>query len=429
MVPPGIRCGLGVVLLLGLGACRDREAALAVGEETIISTATGVGAAPNVAVAADGREAVAWIAAPGGGTDGRLYVQVASAAPTELVDPLGPIEAHAEAPPKLVWDASGSLLALYVVSKVEPGRRFPLSALRSTRSGDGGGTWSAPVTVTDDGDFGSHNFHALYAARDGAVYASWLDGRAGSSGAYLARSSDGASTWGANVRASIDDACPCCRTAIAADTGGVVYLAWRTVLPGNIRDIVLARSLDAGVTWEPPVRVHADDWEYDGCPHAGPSLVVDAEHRVHIAWWTGVSGRAGVQYARADDGRTFSAPVPIAVASASRPSHPQLVVDGARVAVVWDDGFTPRPDVRARVSVDGGRSFGPTTVLSGPERVAMFPVVAVVGSAFRVLWTEDSPAGHDHAEAQRPDMRDPSVAKGLTPVGTGRIVSRTVTIR
>jgi hypothetical protein len=420
---------LAVVLSFGPGACRDRGAALELGPESVVSTATGVGAAPNVAVSTDGQSAVAWISAPEGGTDGRLYVQVDDGQPAEVRDPLGPIEAHAEAPPKLVWDAGGHLHALYVVSKVEPGRRFPLSALRAVRSGDAGATWSSPVTVTDDGDFGSHNFHALYASPDGVVYASWLDGRAGRSGAYLSRSRDGGATWESNVRVSIDEACPCCRTAIAADTGGVVYLAWRTVLPGNIRDIVIARSTDFGVTWAAPQRVHADDWVYDGCPHAGPSVAVDAAHRVHIAWWTGAPGRAGVHYARADDGQHFGRVVAIATAPASRPSHPQLVVDAARVVVVWDDGFTPRPDVRLRVSTDDGRSFGPTRVLSAAERVAMFPVVAPMGSAFRVLWTEDTPEAHDHAEAHKPDMRAPGATKGLTPVGTGRIVSRTVTLR
>jgi hypothetical protein len=61
------------------------------------------GAAPAVAVAPDGRRAVAWVTAPGGGSDGRLRVLVvdpagrAAGAPAELRDPLGPIEPHGEA--------------------------------------------------------------------------------------------------------------------------------------------------------------------------------------------------------------------------------------------------------------------------------------------------------------------------------------------
>ncbi len=413
----------------GTTACDGRPPGVLFGASHVVSRATGVGVAPMFAVSSAGREATAWISAPGGGTDGRLYVSVDGGVPAELRDPLGPVEAHAEAPPKLAYAPNGALHALYVVGKVVPGRRFPMSALRHVRSDDGGRTWSAPVTVTDDGDFGSHNFHALHVAADGRLYVSWLDGRAGKSGAYIARSTDAGATWSENRQVSVEEACPCCRTAIASDSGGVVYLAWRTVLPGNIRDIVVARSADGGVTWTVPRRVHADDWQYDGCPHAGPAMTVDARHRLHVAWWTGKPGKAGVFYARADDGVTFAPPVTMASAPASRPSHVQLAVRDSTVVVVWDDGFTPHPSVRMRVSGNGGTRFGSAALASDASRVAMFPVVAFTGSKVLLAWTEDTPDGHDHAVATAPDMRDPAVVKGLTPVGTGRVVAREITLR
>ena len=216
-----------------------------------LSAVTQVGAAPILALSPDGRHATAWVSAPDGGTDGRLHVLVARDGDTtqvlrELTDPLGPIEPHGEAPPKLAWSSrSGShtLGALYVVGKVIPGRRFPVSALRFVRSDDGGASWSQPVTVTDDttkgvadgADFGSHNFHALHAAPDGTFYVAWLDGRAGKSAVYMTHSTDGGASWAPNVRvvpitSPLTEACPCCRTAIAADADGTVYLSWRAVI-------------------------------------------------------------------------------------------------------------------------------------------------------------------------------------------------------
>jgi hypothetical protein len=414
---------------VGITACGEQGPTVELGATHVVSGATGVGAAPMVAVSSEGREASAWISAPAGGTDGRLYVSVDGATPAELVDSLGPIEAHAEAPPKLAYAPDGSLHALYVVSKVVPGRRFPLSALRHVRSTDGGAAWSAPETVTDDGDFGSHNFHALHVAADGRLFVSWLDGRAGKSGAYIASSADGGATWSANHRVSVEEACPCCRTAIATDSAGVVYLAWRTVLPGNIRDIVVARSVDGGATWNTPQRVHGDDWQYDGCPHAGPSLMVDAEHRVHIAWWTGKPGNAGVFYARSDDGVSFAPPVTMASAPTSRPSHVQMAVRDSLIIVVWDDGFTPRPAIKMRTSPNAGGRFGPVTLVSDADQVAAFPVVSFVTGGVRVMWAQDTPAGHDHAAVTAPDMRDPKAVKGLTPVGTGQVVARELIVR
>jgi hypothetical protein len=43
-----------------------------------------------------------------------------------------------------------------------------------------------------------------------------------------------------------------------------------------MRDVVVARSSDQGATWTPPVRVHADEWKFDACPHAGPAIALKA---------------------------------------------------------------------------------------------------------------------------------------------------------
>ena len=133
------------------------------------------GTATTVALSPGGRRAAAWVTAPGGGSDGRLYVAVADAggtlgAPAELRDPLGPIQPHGEAPPKLAFADDGTVYALWVVGKEVPGRRFPLSALRFARSDDGGRTWGEPASVTDTPmPFGSFSFHSLQAARGDTV--------------------------------------------------------------------------------------------------------------------------------------------------------------------------------------------------------------------------------------------------------------------
>jgi len=141
----------------------------------------------------------------------------------------------------------------------------------------------------------------------------------------MSRSTDGERTWAANRAIYTDPTCPCCRTSVAVAGDGEIFVAWRAILPGDVRDVVVTRSSDGGATWSAPVRAREDGW-VPGCPHAGPSLKVDGGGGVHVAWWTGKEGEAGVYYARSEDrGQSFAAQ-PIAVGERASPAHVQLAL-------------------------------------------------------------------------------------------------------
>jgi hypothetical protein len=106
-----------------------------------------------------------------------------------------------------------------------------------------------------------------------------------------------------------------------------------------------------------------------------------------------------------------------------------MAVRDSLIIVVWDDGFTPRPAIKMRTSPNAGGRFGPVTLVSDADQVAAFPVVSFVTGGVRVMWAQDTPAGHDHAAVTAPDMRDPKAVKGLTPVGTGQVVARELIVR
>jgi hypothetical protein len=414
------------------GACGglDAESRERFAPARVVSQETENGATPMFLAVPGGGRVVAWVSAPGGGSDGSLHLSVTprgASAPlstTTVRDPLGAIEAHGEAPPQLAADGEGGISVLYAVGKEVPGERFPKSALRFVRSVDSGRTWSAPVTVNDGKEFGSHNFHSLTGAPDGSLLATWLDARKGKSGVWMSRSTDGGRTWEPNRPIYTDATCPCCRTSVAVAGDGTIYVAWRAILPGDIRDVVVSRSSDRGKTWAEPVRVRADDWVYPGCPHAGPSLEVDARGDVHVAWWTGKEGEAGVYYARsADGGRSFVAQA-MATGKKARPAHVQLAVSGRRVYVAWDDGLGDVPRVLLRRSADGGKSFRPEEPLSDEGVAASYPVLAIYGDSVAVAWSKTTAAEHRRKLASLVDMRDPQAVMPLPRVGQSEILMR-----
>jgi hypothetical protein len=427
---------LGIGLFAGCGG--EVREDLTFSPATVVSRETANGATPMFLVTPKGDRVIAWVAAEGGGTDGKLYLSVtpqgaAAPLPTVMVnDPLGPIEPHGEAPPRLGADRDGGLYALYAVGKLVPGRRFPANALRLIRSDDQGRTWSAPVTVNgagELGDFGSHGFHALTVAPDGAVLATWLENEKGISKVFFARSGDRGATFTTPRALREDQACPCCRTGVAATADGQLFVSWRNVFDGDVRDVVVAKSIDAGATWQEPVRPREDGWVYPGCPHAGPAMALGPDGAVHIAWWTGKAGEAGVWYAKSTDGGASFAPTPIAVGDRSQPAHIQLVVGAdSGVYLAWDDGLGQRPVVTFRRSVNGGESWLAPQTLSAPATAGTYPVLALVGDSVAVAWSQQSAAHHDEVEAEKAG-HDHDAPKPLPSVGRLEIVLRTAVIR
>ena len=429
-----------VVSALVLAACGGaKREDLAFSPTQVVSQETANGATPMFLVAPNGDRVLSWVAAEGGGSDGRLYVSVTpagspSALPTVmLTDPLGPIEPHGEAPPRLAADAQGGLYALYAVGKEVQGRRFPANALRLVRSTDHGRTWTAPITVNgsgDLGDFGSHGFHALTVAPDGAVLATWLENQGGKSKVVFARSGDGGATFSAPRFVNQNEACPCCRTGVTATADGRLFVSWRSVFAGDVRDVVVARSDDAGASWNEPVRPRNDGWVYPGCPHAGPAMALGSDGTVHIAWWTGKEGNAGVWYARSTDGgRTFT-PTAIAVGESSRPAHVALALTpGGQVVLAWDDGLGSHPVVKLRRSPDAGLSWFAAQDVSDPATASTFPVLALRGDSVAVAWSQQSTEAAEHAAHNMPDMKDPAARMSLPRVGQQEVLLRVAGLR
>jgi hypothetical protein len=170
----------------------------------------------------------------------------------------------------------------------------------------------------------------------------------------IAVSHDVGRTFGASLIVD-GNTCPCCRTTLALGAPGEVYVAWRKIFEGGIRDIAVARSTDGAMSFGEPRAVHHDGWEFPGCPHAGPSLAVDAEGRLHAAWYTGRDGRQGLWYAASSDGgATFSEPTPVLTDEWVPPSQARLAVHEGEVWVAWDDLREPVRRVRL-ARIEGGR--------------------------------------------------------------------------
>ena len=263
-----------------------------------------------------------YLSSPDGGDSFPARVRV-NAVPREVM-------AHGENIPMLVLR---SMRELYVLWQGRTGDHGG-SVLRLARSVDWGVTFSKPTSV--DTGSSSQGFYTMSVSPKGGIYVAWLDGREHSgegSGLYIARSADHGASFEKSVRVA-SSVCPCCRPSLSFDDGDSVYISWRGVSHGDVRDIQVASSADGGTTWSKPAGIAEDNWRLNACPHSGASLAMLGK-RLFVAWHTVREGTSQLYVAWSDDGgKTFS-PRTNLRGPVLDANHPSLVARGAKIGVVF----------------------------------------------------------------------------------------------
>jgi len=153
------------------------------------------------------------------------------------------------------------------------------------RSPDGGKTWSGGQAINDVPGSATEGLHALTSGGKGTLFAAWLDKRGGKgTKLYSSRSMDGGVTWSRNVAVyeSPDGSiCECCHPSVAIDAAGVLMVMWRNSL-GGARDMYLATSRD-GATFSAPRKLGNGTWQLNACPMDGGGIAVSSSETL-TAW-------------------------------------------------------------------------------------------------------------------------------------------------
>jgi hypothetical protein len=217
--------------------------------------------------------------------------------------------------------------------------------IRFARSTDTGKTFLPAITLNSDagGPPTGHAFQSIAVDRRGRIFVTWIDERrkkTSDRGAeiWLSTSEDRGKSFSRDRRI-LSDVCECCRTNIQIDSEGRLFLSFRTV-PGTgpmHRDIVVARSTDAGITFK-TTRVSADGWDINACPVSGPALCLDSRDQVHVVWFTGGGEKPGLYYATSVDHGSSYLPRKLLDPDQKLGKHAQAIAqpDG-RILVAWDD--------------------------------------------------------------------------------------------
>lgn len=317
--------------------------------------------------------------------------------PIPVSPPGSAVQSHGENSPTLIALPT-AIYALW--EQAGPGGASDLVLARSLSFGQ---SFDRPVRVTDEETPAFHGFSSVAAAPDGSVYAVWLDGREkdmppGTFALYVARSEDNGGSFGDNHRVALS-ACPCCRPRVAVGPTGEVYVAWRKVFDGDVRDMVVSTSKDGGDTFAPEVRVADDGWQLRGCPDSGPALVTSG-NRLYIAWLTeGRERRPRIQIAWSDDQAAhFHAAIEASHDSLDA-NHPVLTAsEDGHVLLAYqargrnaDGGWEPLSVFVADVT--GDQVSVPQPLANGGATATYPNAVAGTGGRVYVTWTRHTDQG------------------------------------
>lgn len=207
------------------------------------------------------------------------------------------------------------------------------------QSDDAGSSWSPPMSPHSDGTPTEHGFVSTWPAAGGTGLL-WLDGRktGNEPGENVAASGMTLRAAVVDADGALDDAqeiddlvCDCCQTDVAVSSRGPIAV-YRDRTPDEIRDISISRFVDG--RWQAPEPFSADGWEIAGCPVNGPAI---AAH-------------------------------------------------GDLVAVAWFTAAKNSPIVKARVSKNGGKTFGETIIIDTGRPLGHVDVAYIGDSSFAVSW-------------------------------------------
>ena len=250
------------------------------------------------------------------------------------------------------------------------------------RSTDAGVNWSVDLPLTSSPAYADY---PSLAASGEFVHLAWKDERdmGGGSEIYYKRSTDGGSSWSADMRLT-NDASVQTSPSIAV-SGPDVHLAWMDFRdgPSGNDEIYYKRSTDFGLTWGPETRLTVDP-----SISSYPSISVSASV-VHIAWYETRDGNGEMYYKRSTDGGdSWSADTRLTT-DAAYSNNPSTAVSGSNVHVVWRDSRDgDSGEVYYKVSTDGGVVWGEDTRLTDNFGESDVPTLATSGSSVHVVWSD-----------------------------------------
>lgn len=241
--------------------------------------------------------------------------------------------------------------------------------IQSSRSTDGGVSWSTPVDLSLSGQ--SADLPQIVAAGSDNVVAVWQRSDGSNQIIQSSSSANGGASWSvpANLSASGQDSVA---SKVAVDDSGNVVAVW-LYSPSSDSKVQSSRLTAGGVSWSTP-----EDLSVVGEEAATPQVSADGSGNFVAVWRLTDVGGTIIQSSQLAAGEAnWSEPAQLSVSGRSA-DNPQVSANGAGNAVaVWQRSDGSDLVIQFSESSDGGASWSVPAELSESGQNAITPQVAV----------------------------------------------------
>lgn len=324
--------------------------------------------------------------------------------------------------PAIVTHGSSNV---YVVWQDYRNGNWDIYFARSTNSGASFGT---PTQVSDAGGSSEQSYPDIAVAGNDNIYVVWQDQRNGNWDIYSAVSTDDGNSFEQNVRVNsnpspvIDQRSP----SIALNNNDAVFVAWQDNRNGD-DDIYLARSTNEGDSYQTDIEVSDDVTDRN---QRSPTIAIDDSDDIYVAYEDYRSGNNWDIYisSSSNNGNSFDAHARVNDASSNNLRIPSMSVDADdNLHVAWYNGWDNY--IYYTKSTDAGATFGADARVSGTNAAAssQYPPVVRVNNAMEpyIAWA-DSRDGNDDIYFSSGINNGPACSIGYPTVDS--TVSGTLTI-
>lgn len=241
--------------------------------------------------------------------------------------------------------------------------------------------WQPDIRLTNNPAYSSTYYNNAWSigASGNSVHAVWTDLRSGNNEIYYKRSTDGGTSWGTDLRLTIDTA-QSWNTSLAVSSS-TVHVIWIDNRDGNW-EIYYKRSTDGGTGWGPDLRLTSNS-AYSEFPSVSASGSV-----VHVVWTDNRDGNYEIYHKRSTDGGLSWSADSRLTSNPAFSSTPSVSASGSVVMVVWRDFRDGNFEIYSKRSTDNGLSWGVDTRLTNNIFDSGDPSASLSGLIASVVWMD-----------------------------------------